>query len=78
MSEVTDWNADWLAKLPVKIRNLLRAFNKISSHMFDCKDCGVGRFVAGACNANGFAAAGCGNTWFVFAAISWKSRLIIC
>ena len=49
----------------------------------DCISCGSDRFVAGGCaacgcDAGGCAASGLDKNFFVFAAINWRSRLIIC
>ena len=46
---------------------------RISAISFNCIDCGSGE-----CNANGCGAGESVGNCFVFAAISWRSRLIIC
>ena len=55
---------------------------RIPAISLDCIGCGSGRFVAGGyaaggCDAGGCAANGLDKNCFVFAAISWRSRLII-
>ena len=50
---------------------------RIPAISFNCIGCGLGECGAIGCGANGFGAGECVGNCFVFAAISWRSRLII-